>query len=214
QQELALREGQANDALHRIRMALGMKSVVLRTRLREAQGSQRKSTRAWKDVQGLGKVMAEQARIYTLARSAMKRLLMDDKAALSLPTLLQRFQPLDATDLEATTEAILLDHTQRGGRNKLLSWIWAVDVGGDTDNSEWLSELHRVNWLRQKARTDRWEEQYVIVQEEMKQTVRSFEWKASQWDRLLGHGGPGHESYARRQGAMWRGMAAEARAEF
>lgn len=74
--------------------------------------------------------------------------------------------------------------------------------------------MHRVNWLRQKARTDRWEEQYVIVQEEMKQTVRSFEWKASQWDTLLEHGGPGHESYARRQGAMWRGMAAEARGEF
>ena len=31
--------------------------------------------------------------------------------------------------------------------------------------------------MRQKATTDRWNEQYVLVGEEMKQTVRTFEGK-------------------------------------
>lgn len=189
ERELRLREGQANDALHRLRMAVGMKSVAFVTKVRSAN-SQRTKTRAWKDVQGLAKLIAEQARLYTLARTAMKRLLMTDgdasamekqfsahRAAMKkdgadrdgasgssqparatqphtaaqaeaerafrewlkkLPPLLQRYRPLTKEDLNVTTH--LLDHSERNTRYKQLSWIWSVDVGGDTDNSEWLKE--------------------------------------------------------------------------
>ena len=51
--ELRLREGQANDALHRIRMAIGLKSVAFRSKVRNAN-SQQKKTRAWKEIQALG----------------------------------------------------------------------------------------------------------------------------------------------------------------
>ena len=67
QQELRLREGQANDALHRIRINIGLKSVVFQTRVHQAD-SQQKKTRAWKEVQGIAKAITEQARIYTQAR--------------------------------------------------------------------------------------------------------------------------------------------------
>lgn len=189
QRELRLREGQANDALHRLRMALGMKSVVFQTRVRLAN-SQRTQTRAWKEIQELAKLIMELARLYTLARTNMKRLLMTDTEAVqmdkrfkeyhkaisqasqqqkvagtsgqssqarrpnsaaqaeakqafhdwlkTLPPQLQRYQPLNKDDLKTTTH--LLDHTERNTRHKELSWIWAVDVGGDTENSEWLTE--------------------------------------------------------------------------
>ncbi|EPS98310.1 hypothetical protein FOMPIDRAFT_59073, partial [Fomitopsis schrenkii] len=204
-QELQLREGQANDALHRLREVLGMKSVVFATDVREAQNSQRLSTRAWNNIQSLAKTINEHARVYTHARDAMKRLLMEDQLA-------SRFQPLEQSDLRVITEVV--DNKEPGARDKAVPWIWAVDVGGDTANSAWLTEMHRVNWLRQKARSDRWKEQHVLVQEEMKQTVRTFEWKASRWDSLQGHIRPGHQSYARRQSALWRGMAVAAREEF
>lgn len=195
-QELKLREGQANDALHRLREVLGMKSVVFATDVREAQNSQRLSTRAWNNIQSLAKTINEHARVYTHARDAMKRLLMEDQLASdmdkrfkarskemeigrkkktskktphggagpstrddagreednadtskaaefgewksTLPRLLQRFQPLEQSDLRVITEVV--DNKEPGARDKAVPWIWAVDVGGDTANSAWLTE--------------------------------------------------------------------------
>ena len=173
--ELRLREGQANDALHRLRMTIGMKSVVLRTSVRQSKKSQKKNTRAWREVQNLEKTVVEQARVYTMAWNAIKRLSLSDAEAKevedrfkaykktmrerktdprdadheayrdefkawrrSLPETVKKFQPLEKEDLKATTH--LLDHTERHSRQAELSWIWALDVGGDTENAEWLEE--------------------------------------------------------------------------
>ena len=73
--------------------------------------------------------------------------------------------------------------------------------------------VHRVNWLRQKAVTDRWDEQYILVGEEMKQTVRSFEHRVQMWKRLC-QGSNGRRAYARRQAFVWQSLADDARAEF
>ena len=173
--ELRLREGQANDALHRLRMTIGMKSVALRTSVRQSKHSQKKKTRAWREVQNLEKTVVEQARVYTMGWNAIKRLSLSDAEAKevedrfkaykktmrerktdprdadheayrdelkawrrSLPETVKKFQPLEKEDLKATTH--LLDHTERHSRQAELSWIWALDVGGDTENAEWLEE--------------------------------------------------------------------------
>lgn len=181
QQELQLREGQVNDALHRIRMTIGMKSITLRTGVRLAKHSQKKKTRAWREIQRLERTLTEDARIYTQARNAIRRLLLDDDTAKAvdnrlkanrqrmqkrgsgehigedeanelsefkqwketIPELLRRFLPLEKEDLKAATH--LLDHTERGTRQAELSWIWAVDVGGDTENAAWLDECRLFN---------------------------------------------------------------------
>lgn len=180
EQELMLREGQANDALHSLRITIGMKSVALRTSVRQSKKSQKKKTRAWREVQNLEKTVVEQARIYNLAWNAIKRLSVSEaegnlieerfkayKRVMRdqkrdpregdrdqfrdefrewkdrLPAILKKFQPLEKEDLKATTH--LLDHTQRNSRRAELSWIWALDVGGDTENAEWLDEC---KWLR------------------------------------------------------------------
>lgn len=78
-----------------------------------------------------------------------------------------------------------------------------------------LYPVQRVNWLRQRAKTDRWDEQYELVQEEMKQTVRSFEWKVRMWQTLsVGTVTNGQRAYARRQAHVWQSLADEARREF
>ena len=51
---------------------------------------------------------------------------------------MRKYHPLEKDDLIAIT--YLLDHEERNTRNRQLSWIWAVDVGGDTESSEWLTE--------------------------------------------------------------------------
>ncbi|TFY54792.1 hypothetical protein EVJ58_g8650 [Rhodofomes roseus] len=249
EQELRLREGQANDALHRLRMAIGLKSMVYVTQVRPAN-SQRMQTRAFKEAQNVEKVITEWSRVFTLARRNMIPLVMTvgegeamekrfnefytskkeaaaiakqtagaaakgkqitqptDEARQSafrlflqtLPPVMRKYRPLHKEDLTAATH--LVDHTERNSSRKELSWIWSVDVGGDTENSEWLAELHRVNWLRQKARHDRWDEQVSLVKEEMKRTIRSFDFHAARWNGLV-HGSLGHRSYAMRQQAHW-----------
>ncbi|KAH9833985.1 uncharacterized protein C8Q71DRAFT_711618 [Rhodofomes roseus] len=202
EQELRLREGQANDALHRLRMAIGLKSMVYVTQVRPAN-SQRMQTRAFKEAQNVEKVITEWSRVFTLARRNM--------IPLTLPPVMRKYRPLHKEDLTAATH--LVDHTERNSSRKELSWIWSVDVGGDTENSEWLAELHRVNWLRQKARHDRWDEQVVLVKEEMKRTIRSFEFYAREWASLE-RGSIGHRSYAMRQQGRWQALADEAHASF
>ncbi|KAH9840332.1 uncharacterized protein C8Q71DRAFT_702949 [Rhodofomes roseus] len=202
EQELRLREGQANDALHRLRMAIGLKSMVYVTQVRPAN-SQRTQTRAFKEAQNVEKVILECSRVFTLARRNM--------IPLTLPPLMRKYRPLHKEDLNAATH--LVDHTERNASKKELSWIWSVDVGGDTENSEWLAELHRVNWLREKARHDRWDEQVSLVKEEMKRTIRSFDFHAARWNGLV-HGSLGHRSYAMRQQAHWRTLGDEAHVSF
>jgi hypothetical protein len=66
--------------------------------------------------------------------------------------------------------------------------------------------VYRVNWLRAKARHDRWMEELKIVKNEMKWTILWFENQSREWnDRLKGSAKEqsGHIAYAEKQVAMW-----------
>jgi hypothetical protein len=69
------------------------------------------------------------------------------------------------------------------------------------------AEVYRVNWLRAKARFNRWEEEVNIVQHEMEWTVRWFEYQYHVWDgraeESMEKGQAGHASYAWKQQEMW-----------
>jgi hypothetical protein len=70
------------------------------------------------------------------------------------------------------------------------------------------SLVYRVNWLRAKARHDRWKEELLIVQHEMKWTISWFKHHMKKWkDRLrksVEEEKPGHIAYAEKQVAMWK----------
>ncbi|KAH8982005.1 hypothetical protein EDB86DRAFT_2767745, partial [Lactarius hatsudake] len=65
--EAKLRYAQANDSIHRIRLALGFKSALFRTQVRSAQ-TQKTKTRAWTAVQNVDTTVHEHARNYGMAR--------------------------------------------------------------------------------------------------------------------------------------------------
>ncbi|PCH40609.1 hypothetical protein WOLCODRAFT_150674 [Wolfiporia cocos MD-104 SS10] len=167
-------QGQANDALHEIRVAIGHKSFLFRNRVRPSN-SQKTKTRAWGEVQVVAKMVARHARVYTQARWAMERLRANGD-------ILEKYKVLKPQDLKAITH--IMDNTVQGMRNQPMSWIWAVDVAGDTSQSDWLAELQWVNWLRTKARNDRWKEEHAIVLAEMNWTVRYFEKRARDWQEI------------------------------
>ena len=64
--------------------------------------------------------------------------------------------------------------------------------------------VYRVNWLRSKARHDRWEEEVGILRSEMNWTMRFFDGQKRAWEeRAVEKGVIGHVAYAFRQAAMW-----------
>ncbi|KAH9028953.1 hypothetical protein EDB85DRAFT_1867506, partial [Lactarius pseudohatsudake] len=68
--ELHLREGQLNDSLHHLCIALGHKSYLFRHDVRPAR-TQRLKTRAWAEVHTAESTVQHHARVYTRARQAM-----------------------------------------------------------------------------------------------------------------------------------------------
>jgi hypothetical protein len=60
-----------------------------------------------------------------------------------------------------------------------LSWIWrssATSVSPDEVNKDM-----RVEWAQSVARADRWEEEVILLREEMRRVVQFLEWRSSDW---------------------------------
>jgi hypothetical protein len=128
--ELRLREGQLNDSLHQIQIALGHKSYIFRHDVRLAK-TQRLKTCAWADVHAIESTVQQHAAAYTHARQAIV-----DLGASS--DLLHQYKLLTCQDLTIKT-TILAPHV-RGQRNKSLPWFWTMDVLRDADIGEWMKD--------------------------------------------------------------------------
>ena len=74
--------------------------------------------------------------------------------------------------------------------------------------------VYRVNYLRAKARYERWSEESKLIPREMRWTMLFFNNRAVEWDRLSKDATPGKICYARRQAAMWRGFQTQALTDF
>jgi hypothetical protein len=225
QAELRLREGQLNDSLHQIRIALGHKSYLFRNEVRPAR-SQRLKLRAWGDVHDVESTVQHHARVYTRARQAIV-----DLGAEAF--LLERYKVLKRQDLSVQTSVIA--PSVRGQRNKSLAWFWTMDVRRDADVRPWMEDcayffcshklrgrnsiaVYRVHWLRAKAQKMRWIEELQCLQVEMEAAVRFFRHQEQVWQtrqKLINpQSQPGHAAWAARQSAMWYSMAMQAKSKF
>ena len=123
----------------------------------------------------------------------------------------------------------ITEENRAGQRSDTLAWFWRM--GTDGGGPEWsvesefisylliqllTSSVMRVNWLRAKARRDRWDEELQLVLKEMEWTVRGFESKGAEWTKLK----KSHENerglrqYAAKQEGMWLEMAQKAAETF
>ena len=128
--ELRLLEGQLNDSLHSVRIALGHKSYVFRSTERPAR-TQRLKTRAWGEVHAVESTVQHHARVYNCARQSM----VDLGAGASL---LDRYKVLQRQDLKIDT-TVIAPHV-RGQRNTSLPWFWSMDPRRDADVGEWMAD--------------------------------------------------------------------------
>ena len=66
----------------------------------------------------------------------------------------------------------------------VMSWIWMTrksdnsSVGTEAE----FNEAMRVEWTKARARMMRWQEEYLILQEEMRRVIAWFEWKGTWWE--------------------------------
>lgn len=127
--EAQLRQAQANDAIHQIRLALGFKSALFRTQVRPANTQQTK-TRAWNAILNVETTLAEHARTYSMARDAYRKLRNHTSIAAELP-------PLRPEDLQIAT--LVLGSEQTGQRNRQQSWIWSFGQTTE-DNETWMAD--------------------------------------------------------------------------
>ena len=78
--------------------------------------------------------------------------------------------------------------------------------------------VYRVNWLRAKARVDRWREELMLVKHEMQWTILWFQFQANLWrersERADGGLPSGHKPYAKKQEKLWNAFQTKSSEKF
>ncbi|KAK7024189.1 hypothetical protein VNI00_016497 [Paramarasmius palmivorus] len=94
------------------------------------------------------------------------------------------------------------------GQGKIAtSWIWLAADGGGFASDEALYAGLRVEWTTSYARLNRWVEECILLEEEMRRTLVSLRRMASQW-KLRGRTGyEGRDGYAFRQASIYEALA-------
>ena len=78
--------------------------------------------------------------------------------------------------------------------------------------------VYRVNWLRAKARVDRWLEELTLVKHEMQWTILWFQYQANLWKEHSKREDVdlpiGHKAYAAKQNKLWSAFQRKASERF
>lgn len=128
--EIALRQGQCNDQLHKCRIACGHKSFIYRSGIRHAQ-TYREKGRSHDELFGVDIKLAQHARCYRSARRAL--------VDLDAPgPVLAKYRELQREDLKASTA--IVDPNMRGQRSNKLPWIWTVQSETKEEKEAWEEE--------------------------------------------------------------------------
>ncbi|KAG2124301.1 hypothetical protein BD769DRAFT_1306641, partial [Suillus cothurnatus] len=128
-EEITLHEGQANDALHAIRVHLGDMAIIFQNTVQSAK-SQASSTRAWTQVCLVETAINLNARIYSKCQLQLAKLPDYD--------LLDKYLLLKKEHLQAS--AAVADSNAHGQRDATLAWFWYIDIQDDTSRNDWMTE--------------------------------------------------------------------------
>ena len=132
--EKDLRMGQANDAIHAIRLRIADKSYTYRKNVRKGATNPTRGYRgrrkAFDEAHAIDADIRKHSRIYESARKALLSLgLSADEE--------EMYRPLKRSDTNTSTA--IVDFNARGQRNEGLSWIWQTPKAL-TNTSAWMEE--------------------------------------------------------------------------
>ncbi|KAJ7126583.1 hypothetical protein C8R43DRAFT_1090313 [Mycena crocata] len=123
--------------------------------------------------------------------------------------------PPDGEELDEFGEVVLptvLFNLELGEGKHFLSWIWYTAAAGDMTADGKLHDDIRVEWTKARARADRWREDLILLDEEMRRVLVFCEWKANWWrDRRFPRSGISSEL---REGLCAYALEQDAREHF
>ncbi|KAJ7062990.1 hypothetical protein B0H15DRAFT_794749 [Mycena belliarum] len=217
-----LREGQCTDALCKLRTQLHSKRHMITFRDTNVVG-QRKATRAYTLLERIGEGVDKMAAKYRRGRAALIALRGAEECS--------SWKELKPADIELDEERegdagarrklgrIGSSKWRRNGpaissKKKHLSWIWTAGGGPGVDEAA-LHDSVRVEWSKAKARKERWEEEVLLLREEMKRVLRFLRWRSGWWEvrrsmrqtNVSPELAAGLTAYAARQAALTREIA-------
>ncbi|KAG6819307.1 hypothetical protein H0H93_013170 [Arthromyces matolae] len=67
---------------------------------------------------------------------------------------------------------------------RVISWIWKTNTGVDALDDEGKQEALRIEWCKARARAHRWEEECLLLKEEMRRVIAFHRHKQSFWEEL------------------------------
>ncbi|KAH8106476.1 hypothetical protein DFH11DRAFT_1691850 [Phellopilus nigrolimitatus] len=218
--ETRLRVAQAEDALAELRRLLKIRATSIQFKKTNMVG-QRAQTRARSVLTLFQEKIDRVANRYRAAQAALVSLGPEEKQ------WDKRFPTLDANDVRGPGKES--DDAPRHKRKKatanakesegrrVLSWIWTSETASKDDCSDdELVLLMRCEWARSQARAERWEEEKVLLMEEMRRTLAYSDWKATWWrgqealrdnEHLRADIRDGLRAYAQKQADMWGRLA-------
>ncbi|KAI6163966.1 hypothetical protein EDD17DRAFT_1506860 [Pisolithus thermaeus] len=203
-EERELRIGQANDCLDQLRTDLGNKAMLYQQNFQTAN-STREGTRTKKEIQKVVARINKHVRGYQRARQATLRLDPNGNMA-------ENYQAILPDDLAVSKE--VTEENRFGQGTSKLAWFWMMEgeqsqlslQGGGL-----MEEFYRINWLKARARRDRWKEEVSLVRHEMLWTCLWFEYHKDMWEKRAPESTePGKEAYAKKQMGLWNDFAKKA----
>ncbi|KAJ7282331.1 hypothetical protein C8J57DRAFT_1448037 [Mycena rebaudengoi] len=223
--EFRLREGQAHEALAKLRHELLVRSHLYKNKDRHARGV-KANTRAITGIEAASERIRRAAETYRVGRKALLAL----GEVLEEPEWKKELKELKETDVREMKDGLIGNADRQQGKKDRqtkarakerskndkvpLSWIWrthgAVEDGGEDPA---LNEALHIEWAKTRARAWRWSEEVDLLEEEMRRIAQFLAWTGSWWERqkgrredLEGALGEGLEAYASRQAARQRGL--------
>ncbi|KAJ7715761.1 hypothetical protein B0H16DRAFT_1667046 [Mycena metata] len=210
--ELELRDAQCSAALERLRNQLHMKSRLVTYKRIQAR-NQGANTRSRTIVERNEIKIRLSSEKYQMAWDALRRLVGGDPRRVGW-RLLRREDIRCMEDAEELlrgadkrkaqaerrarqedelradgmlpplTEEEISERVARGGENvREVSWIWTAEGTAGSDAE--MEEALRIEWCKAYARTRRWREEVLLVEEEARRTPIFLEHRASQWEKRV-----------------------------
>lgn len=196
---------QLEDSLNDLRRACRVRrGLVTFHKVQLAGEGQRTQTKSRAVMQTLQDRIAKSVRRYNVARDALLCLdpCMDWQ---------ELYPPLTEADNRGPGKE--LEEMSGSDGQYSPSWIWCSNT--TTVSPDEVNEDMRVEWAQCVARADRWGEEVVLLQEEMRRVVQFLEWRSSDWlSKAVSRASTvtpvvlaGLSAYAHKQGSIFHNLA-------